>query len=338
MIIIMNPSSTSEHISRIVKLLDAMGVCGCPIQGTSPQIVEILDGSRSLDLSRLKGEPMVDQVLDQASPMLAAGRKPGDRTIEVPLGPDAVVGGNRLAVIAGPCSVESESQLLEIACAVKESGAVALRGGAYKPRTSPYSFQGHGESGLELLALARERTGLAVVTEVMRCEHVPLVAKYADVLQIGSRHMHDAHLLSEVGRQRKPVLLKRGWSATLEEFLFAAEYIMLQGNHHVILCERGIRTHETYVRNTLALSIVPEIKRISRLPIIVDPSHGTGRRHLVAPMSNAAIACGADGLIIEVHLDPDHAWSDGPQCLDAGQFRWLMDGLKPFASACRREP
>ena len=186
------------------------------------------------------------------------------------------------------------------------------------------------------MGLSAERTGLPVVTEVMRCEHIPLVARYADVLQIGSRHMHDTHLLAEAGRQDKPVLLKHGWSATLEEFLFAAEYIMLQGNHNVILCERGIRTHETYVRNTLALSIVPEIKRISRLPIIVDPSHGTGRRHLVAPMSNAAVACGADGLLIEVHPDPDHAWSDGPQCLDVNQFRSLMKDLRPFASACRR--
>lgn len=336
MIIIMNPSSTSEHVVRIVELLDAMGVCGCPIQGTAPRIVEILDGSRSLDLSKLKVEPMVDRIVDQASPILAADRQPGQRTIEVPIGSNATVGGQRLAVIAGPCSVESETQLLEIAFAVKEAGAVALRGGAFKPRTSPYSFQGHGERGLELLARARERTGLPVVTEVMRCEHVPLVAKYADVLQIGSRHMHDTHLLTEVGRQDKPVLLKRGWSATLEEFLFAAEYIMLQGNRNVILCERGIRTHETYVRNTLALSVVPEIKRISRLPIIVDPSHGTGRRHLVAPMSNAAVACGADGLLIEVHPDPEHAWSDGPQCLDVNQFRRLIEELEPFASACRR--
>lgn len=336
MIVIMKPDSRKEHADHVISLLDGMGLSSCLIESAEPKVVEVLGIAGSFNNRGLENAPMVDKVLPEAGPLLAASRRPGEETFQVPLGARATVGGTKLAVIAGPCSVESETQLLEIACAVKEAGAVALRGGAFKPRTSPYSFQGHGERGLELLAQARERTGLPVVTEVMRCEHVPLVAKYADVLQIGSRHMHDTHLLTEVGRQDKPVLLKRGWSATLEEFLFAAEYIMLQGNHNVIMCERGIRTHETYVRNTLALSVVPEIKRISRLPIIVDPSHGTGRRHLVAPMSNAAVACGADGLLIEVHPDPEHAWSDGPQCLDADQFRRLIEELKPFASACRR--
>ena len=214
---------------------------------------------------------------------------------------------------------------------------MALRGGAFKPRTSPYSFQGHGERGLELLARAGEETGLAVVTEVMRCDHVDLVARYADVLQVGSRSMHNTHLLAAVGRQSKPILLKRGWCATLEEFLLAAEYVMLEGNRNVILCERGIRTHETYVRNTLALAIVPEIKRVSRLPIIVDPSHGTGQSHLVTPMSNAAIACGADGLLVEVHHSPPQAWTDGQQSLDLEQFRSFMKGLKAFAAAADRE-
>jgi 3-deoxy-7-phosphoheptulonate synthase len=240
-------------------------------------------------------------------------------------------------VIAGPCSVESLSELLSTAAAVKEAGAVALRGGAFKPRTSPYSFQGLGERGLEMLARAREETGLAIVTEVMRCEHVDLVAQYADVLQVGSRSMHNSQLLACVGRQNKPVLLKRGWSATLREFLLAAEYVMLEGNRQVILCERGIRTHETYVRNTLALAIVPEIKRLSVLPIIVDPSHGTGRIHLVAPMCNAAVACGADGLLVEVHGAPERAWSDSRQSLDHEQFRSLMSALAPFANAANRD-
>jgi len=272
-------------------------------------------------------------VLDKADPIRAMKRHPGEPTREIPLGTSGTIGGREIAVIAGPCSVESRNQVMEIAAAVKEAGCTALRGGAFKPRTSPYSFQGLGEEGLELLALAREATGLAIVTEVMTPEDADLVAKYADVFQVGSRSMHVTPILTAVGRQRKPVLLKRGWSATLSEFLLAAEYIMKLGNEDVILCERGIRTHETFTRNTLALAVVPEVKRISTLPIVVDPSHGTGRRHLVAPMSNAAVACGADGLIIEVHRDPDNAWTDGEQSLDFQQLRELTAGLRPFAEA-----
>ncbi len=334
MLVVMSPRSTQEHVDHVVRLLDGMGVGGCVIEKGRQKFVEVVADGARVDRTAL---PMIDRVLDQAGPILAAGRQPGDRTSIIPLGARASVGGRKLGIIAGPCSVESRDQLLEIAAAVKEAGAAGLRGGAFKPRTSPYSFQGLGERGLEMLALAREQTGLAIVTEVMRCEHVELVARYADVLQVGSRNMHNTHLLSAVGRQGKPVLLKRGWSATLEEFLLAAEYVMLEGNRQVILCERGIRTHETYVRNTLALAVVPEVKRISTLPIIVDPSHGTGRRHLVTPMSNAAIACGADGLLIEVHHTPDRAWSDGDQSLGLDQFHALMIGLKPFAEACHRE-
>jgi 3-deoxy-7-phosphoheptulonate synthase len=337
MIVVMNSHSSPEHLDQVIKLLDQMGLNHAVIDGASRKVVEVLGGNGRIDPAVLENAPMVDRVLNKPQPFLAAGRRPDERTREVPLGVQATIGGAKLGIIAGPCSVETQSQLLEIAAAVKEAGAVGLRGGAFKPRTSPYSFQGHGERGLEMLALAREQTGLAVVTEVMRCEHVELVARYADVLQIGSRSMHDTHLLSAAGRQSKPVLLKRGWSATLDEFLLAAEYIMLEGNHNVILCERGIRTHETFTRNTLSLAVVPEIKRISTLPIIVDPSHGTGRNHLVAPMSNAAIACGADGLIIEVHPTPSAAWTDGSQSLDPDQFRSLMDSLKPFAAAARRD-
>ncbi len=292
---------------------------------------------REVMTNLLEDTPTVEHTGSGDEPVLAAGRGPGDCTVEIPLGSRATIGGRKLGIIAGPCSVESEGQLLEIAAAVKVAGAVALRGGAFKPRTSPYAFQGHGERGLQMLARAREQTGLAVVTEVMRCDQVELVARYADVLQVGSRNMHNTQLLAAVGRQPKPVLLKRGWCATLREFLLAAEYIMLEGNSNVILCERGVRTHEDYVRNTLALAVVPEIKRRSTLPIIADPSHGTGRRHLVAPMSNAAIACGADGLIIEVHCSPDEAWSDGSQSLHLAQFHTLMKGLEPFAQACARE-
>jgi 3-deoxy-7-phosphoheptulonate synthase len=280
---------------------------------------------------------MVDRLLDRGQPLLAACRQPGDRTAEVPLGAHARIGGRKLGIIAGPCSVESQQQLLEIAGAVKEAGATGLRGGVFKPRTCPYSFQGIGEPGLEMLARAREETGLAIVTEVMCPEQVELVSRYADVLQVGSRSMHSSPLLTAVGRQEKPVLLKRGWCATLEELLLAAEYIMHAGNRQVILCERGIRSLEEYVRNTLALAVVAEVKQRSTLPIIVDPSHGTGRSHLVTPMSYAAVACGADGLLIEAHIDPAAAWSDGEQSLDLDQFRTLMRGLKAFAEAADRE-
>jgi 3-deoxy-7-phosphoheptulonate synthase len=338
MIVVMKPDSGKEHADHVISLLDGMGLSSCLIESAERNVVEVLGIAGSFDNLGLENAPMVDKVLPEAGPLLAASRRPGEETFQVPLGARATVGSTKLAVIAGPCSVESRAQLLEIAAAVRQAGAVALRGGAFKPRTSPYSFQGHGEKALEWLALAREETGLAVVTEVLSCAHVEMVARYADVLQVGSRNMHHAPLLRAVGQQEKPVLLKRGWSATLEEFLLAAEYIMVEGNHNVILCERGIRTHETYVRNTLALAVVPEIKRVSQLPIIVDPSHGTGRNHLVTPMSNASIACGADGLIIEVHGKPSEAWSDGEQSLDLGQFRLLMQGLRPFAAASGREP
>ena len=337
MIVVMKTASTTEHVNYIVNLLNQMGLSGWVIEGNPQKMIEVLGVNGQADRALLEDAPMVDRVLEEAKPILAASRQPGEKTLEILLGSAASIGARKLGIIAGPCSVESEGQLLEIAAAVKEAGAVALRGGAFKPRTSPYSFQGHGERGLELLARAREETGLAVVTEVMRCDHVDRVARYADVLQVGSRSMHNTHLLAAVGRQSKPILLKRGWCATLEEFLLAAEYIMLEGNRNVILCERGIRTHETYVRNTLALAIVPEIKRVSRLPIIVDPSHGTGQSHLVTPMSNAAIACGADGLLVEVHHNPPQAWIDGQQSLDLEQFRSFMKGLKAFAAAADRE-
>ncbi len=337
MIVVMNPNSSREQIDHVVQALHAMGASGHVIRSAERSVIELLETGPCLDRARLAILPMVDQVLEQPVPILATGRKPDEQTREVPLGARAVVGGPRLAVIAGPCSVESTDRLVEIAAAVADAGATGLRGGAFKPRSSPYTFQGHEERGLEMLARAREKTGLAVVTEVMCPEHVERAQPYADVLQVGSRNMHNTPLLQAVGAQRKPVLLKRGWSATLEEFLLAAEYILAAGNPNVILCERGIRTHEEYVRNTLALAIVPEIKRISRLPIIVDPSHGTGRAHLVPPMSSAAIACGADGLLVEVHTAPSQAWSDGAQTLDLDQFRRLMAHLKSLAPVCGRE-
>ncbi len=336
MIVVMNPRSTDEDVGRVVKLLNAMGTSNCIIESPGRRMVEVMSFSERFDRSLLEKAPMVEKVVDKAEPLLAADRKPHEETHTVPLGTGAVGGGAKLAIIAGPCSVETQSQLLEIAAAVKEAGAAGLRGGAFKPRTSPYSFQGLGEPALKMLARAREETGLAIVTEVMCEEHLELVRQYADVLQVGSRNMHNSRLLLAVGQQDKPVLLKRGWSATLEEFLQAAEYVMQAGNRNIILCERGIRTHETYVRNTLALAAVPELKCRSRLPVIVDPSHGTGRSHLVSPMSCAAAACGADGLLVEVHHDPSRAWTDGGQSIDLEAFRALMHRLGLIAEACDR--
>jgi 3-deoxy-7-phosphoheptulonate synthase len=246
------------------------------------------------------------------------------------------LGSQRIGVVAGPCAVESRAQLLETAHAVKEAGAIGLRGGAFKPRTSPYSFQGLGEEGLEYLAEAREETGLAVVTEVMSIGHVELVGRYADVIQIGARNMHNFMLLSAAGKAARPVLLKRGWAATMDELLLAAEYIIAAGNEQVILCERGIRTFEEHTRNTLSLATVPALKQVTHLPVMVDPSHGTGHAYLVAPMCRAAVACGADGLLVEVHPDPEHAESDGAQSLTPEAFARVMAEVARLAEAVGR--
>jgi 3-deoxy-7-phosphoheptulonate synthase len=260
--------------------------------------------------------------------------KPDNTIVEV----DGVrIGGGEIAIMAGPCSVESEEQLVSAARAVKASGAKILRGGAFKPRTSPYSFRGLEEEGLKLLALARQETGLPVVTEIMDPRQLDLICRYADILQLGSRNMQNFSLLEEVGRCRKPVLLKRGMSSTVEELLFAAEYVMQGGNSSVMLCERGIRTFETSCRNTMDLNVVPLLKRISHLPVIVDPSHGTGHWWMVPPLSKAAIAAGADGLLIEVHCDPQNALSDGPQTLRPDRFDQMMRELRLVALAVGAE-
>ena len=262
--------------------------------------------------------------------------KTGDDENRVVTVGDLEVGSDLFVVVAGPCSVESREQILDVAREVKRAGAHMLRGGAFKPRTSPYSFQGLGVEGLKLLAEAREETGLPVVTEVMAPEHVRVVSEYADVLQVGARNMQNFPLLREVGRCRKPVLLKRGLWATVEEWLYAAEYIMVEGNLDVILCERGIRTFEKTTRNTLDLSAVALLKRVSPLPVIVDPSHGTGVRELVPPMARASAAAGADGIMVEVHPRPEEALSDGPQSLRFEEFRRLMEGLRPVVEAVGR--
>lgn len=339
MIVVMKQGATKSEIDHVVSLIKEMGLKDQVITGTERTVVACLGNDRLKDKSHLEIAPGVEKVVPILAPYKMASKEVSRERTVVPLGGTlgGSVGGKRVGVIGGPCSVESKSQLLEVAHAVKEKGAVALRGGAFKPRTSPYSFQGMGEKGLEILALAREETGLGVVTEVMAVDQVALVAKYADVLQVGARNMQNFNLLNAVGEARKPVLLKRGLSSTLEEFLLAAEYILARGNSQVILCERGIRTYEEYVRNTLALAAVPELQRVSHLPVVVDPSQGTGKSHLVEPMCKAAVAAGADGLIIEVHADPEHAVTDGAQSITPAQFDSMMKSIKRIAAAVDRE-
>jgi 3-deoxy-7-phosphoheptulonate synthase len=341
MIVVMKQGSPASAIAHVVKLVREMGLKEHVIVGSEQTVVAVIGDDRFKDRSVLESVEGVERVVPILAPYKMASRQiKRDRTV-VPLfvgrpsGPS--IGGTKVGIIAGPCSVESKSQVLEIAHAVKEKGAIGLRGGAFKPRTNPYSFQGLAEKGLELLALAREATGLAVVTEVMAVEQVKLVADYADVLQVGARNMQNFNLLNAVGEQSKPVLLKRGMSATLEEFLLAAEYIMAKGNPHVILCERGIRTFEDYVRNTLPIASVPELHRVSHLPVVVDPSQGTGKSHLVDAMCRASVAAGADGLIIEVHNDPEHAMTDGAQSITPAQFGTMMSSIRRIAEAVDRE-
>jgi len=344
MIVVMKPGSTARQIEHVVKLVREMGLKDHVIVGTERTVVAVIGNDRFKDRTAFESVDGVDRVVPILAPYKMASKEiKKERSVIAlmqrgqagPAVPQA--GGKKVAIIGGPCSVESKSQLVEIAHAVREAGAVGLRGGAFKPRTNPYSFQGMAEEGLKLLALAREQTGLAVVTEVMAVEQVELVARYADVLQVGARNMQNFNLLSAVGEQSKPVLLKRGMSATLEEFLLAAEYILSRGNQNVILCERGIRTYEEYVRNTLALAAVPELHRVSHLPVIVDPSQGTGKSYLVDSMCRAAVAAGADGLIVEVHNDPEHALTDGAQSITPPQFGEMMSAVRRIAAAVDRE-
>ena len=331
MIVVMKPGASQEQIDHVIQLVRLAGLKDHPIYGTELTVIACIGDKRNLDMSAIENASGVDRTMPILSPYKRASVEVQVEPTVVPLGTAGRIGGSHFGAIAGPCSVEDRKCLLEVAHAVKEAGAIALRGGAFKPRTDPYSFQGLGESGLELLAQAAEETGLAVVTEVMSLEQVDLVVKYADVLQVGTRNMHNFNLLQRVGRCSKPVLLKRGWSATLDEFLLAAEYILNGGNKNVILCERGIRTSETYVRNTLALSIVPAVKRQSHLPIIVDPSHGTGHAYMVPAMCRAAMAAGADGVIVEVHPDPEHALTDGAQSITPETFADTMRDLRRIA-------
>lgn len=336
MIIVMQKGTGEEEIQKVSSQLEFMGFLTHVVRGTEKTIIGAVgDKSRLLNVSP-EALPFVEKVIPILAPYKLASRefKPDDTTITIG---DVTIGGNEIQVMAGPCAVESLDQLLEAAQLVKEAGARILRGGAYKPRTSPYAFQGLGRQGLEYLALAREKTGLLVVTEVMEPQSVDLVAEYADILQIGARNMQNYSLLREVANCHKPVMLKRGPSATIEEWILAAEYILAAGNPQVILCERGIRTFETtHTRNTLDLSAVPVIKHLTHLPIVVDPSHGTGKWRWVQSMAKAAVAAGADALIIEVHPNPGEALCDGPQSLSPENFHNLMSGLAPLAHAVGR--
>jgi len=289
----------------------------------------------AVDWNKVKSWPAVESVKPIELPFELASREfhPADTVFSVGR---CAIGSEQLVLMAGPCSIEGEEQAFTIAAAVAKAGATVMRGGAYKPRTSPYSFQGLGEEGLKILRRAADAHGLAVVSEVMDPDHVEQVARYADIVQVGARNMQNPSLLREVARAQKPVLLKRGMAATIEEWLMSAEHVLANGNGQVILCERGIRTFENYTRNTLDLNAIPVIKELSHLPVIVDPSHGTGRRDMVAPMARAAIAAGADGLLVEVHHDPDHALSDGPQSLVPAQFEELVQQIRAIAGVVAR--
>ena len=329
MIIVM-ASREREDVDRVIERIEELGYRAHVIEGVERTVIGAVGDERGkARLQSLESMPGVESVVPILRPFKLAGRelKEDDTVIEV--GP-ARIGGDAFCVMAGPCSVESREQIIETARIVKDAGATVLRGGAYKPRTSPYSFQGLEEEGLHLLQEASAAAGIPFVTEVMTPEQVPLVAEHADILQIGARNMQNYGLLKEVGRAKRPVFLKRGMMSTLNELLMSAEYIMSEGNKNVILCERGIRTFETETRNTLDLSAVPVLKRVTHLPVVIDPSHGTGKWRLVTPMARAAVAAGADGLMIEVHPRPDEAFSDGPQSLKPEKFQRLMDEIAPL--------
>lgn len=330
MIIVMNPKCSEREVAHVKNELTRQGLGTHLSQGETFCIIGVVGETRSLDSNKLLTFDGVDKILKVEEPFKKANRlfKPEDSVIDVN---GTLVGGNHLGIMAGPCSVESEEQIIEIAKSVKASGANFLRGGAFKPRTSPYSFQGLELEGLKLLKRAKEETGLSIVTEIMSTDYIDEFVRDVDVIQVGARNMQNFDLLKQLGKTNKPILLKRGLSSTIEEWLMSAEYIMAGGNENVILCERGIRTFEPYTRNTLDLSAIPVIKKLSHLPIIIDPSHAGGYWYLVEPMAKAAIAAGADGLMIEVHNDPQHALSDGQQSLKPELFDKVMQKVKVLA-------
>ncbi len=335
MIIVLRPRATDEEIAQVCRRIEALGLTPHLSRGVERTIIGAIGDERILLDKAIEALPMVEKVLPILKPYKLASRDfhPENTVVSVD---GVLVGDRRLAVIAGPCSVESREMLLSVAKEVQVAGAHLLRGGAFKPRTSPYAFQGLGEEALRYLAEAKRETGMPVVTELMDPRETQLVLQYADVIQVGARNMQNFRLLKELGMQKTPVLLKRGMSSTIRELLMSAEYIMSEGNYNVILCERGIRTFEDATRNTLDLSAVPVLKQLTHLPVVVDPSHGTGKWDLVVPMALAAVAAGADGIMVEVHPRPEEALSDGPQALLPSRFRRLMADLRKVAEAVGR--
>ncbi len=336
MIVVMKPNSTEAMIQNMVQRVEGLGLKAHVIVGTERTVIAAIGDKRDEQKEMLAACDEVEQIVPILAPYKVASLEAKPEPTVVELGKFAS-GGPNIGIIAGPCSVESEEQIMESARRVRDAGATALRGGAFKPRTSPYAFQGMKEEGLKLLAAAREETGLVVVTEVMSPDQVELVANYADVLQIGARNMQNYNLLQAVGETNRAVLLKRGMAATMDEFLLAAEYILDQGNQNVMLCERGVRTFESHTRFTLPLASVPYLHQKTHLPVIIDPSHGTGHAPLVPPMCTAAIAAGCDGLIVEVHPDPSKAMSDGPQSLTPDVFSEAMEQCRKVATALDRQ-
>jgi 3-deoxy-7-phosphoheptulonate synthase len=339
MLVVMQSHATDEQVRAVCERIESLGFKALPVPGAGRTAVCITGNSGAVDLGTLESMPGVIECIAVSKPYKLVSRdvKPENTIVRVPtpLG-DVAFGGTDVGMVAGPCAIETREQAFTVAKQVKAAGARLFRGGAYKPRTSPYSFQGLGEAGLEIMADVRKEFGLGIITEAIDHESLDLVAEYADVIQIGARNMQNFSLLKRAGRAKKPVLLKRGMSATLDEFLMAGEYLMSEGNYAVILCERGVRTFSDFTRNTLDLAVVPAVQKRSHLPIVVDPSHGTGRRNKVLPLSRAAVAVGADGLLVEVHHDPDRALSDGPQSILPAEFEQLIREVRQIAAVLGR--
>lgn len=339
MLVVMNTQATPEQVKAVCEHIEQLGFRAHPLPGAQRTAIGITGNQGQVDRGNLEFLPGVAEVIAVSKPYKLASRdvKQEDTIIRFP-GTDAVIGGGlAIAIVAGPCSIETRDQAFAIADKVAAAGAQFFRGGAFKPRTSPYAFQGLGLEALQIMAEVRERTGMRIITEAIDAETLEMVVEYSDVIQIGARNMQNFSLLKKAGKTRKPVLVKRGMSATLDEFLMAAEYVMSEGNYQVILCERGVRTFADHTRNTLDLSIVPAVQRLSHLPILVDPSHGTGKRNKVVPMARAAVAVGADGVMVEVHHEPEKALSDGPQSIYPEQFETMMDELEQIAAVLHRQ-
>jgi 3-deoxy-7-phosphoheptulonate synthase len=339
MLVVMQTHATEEQIREVCKRIESLGLKAHAMPGSIRTAIGITGNKGAIDLGILESLPGVVECIPVSKPYKLVSRdtKEEDSILRIPTpSGEVIVGGDKIALVAGPCAVETEEQCLTIAERLKKSGVRLFRGGAYKPRTSPYSFQGLGEEGLKILSKVRAIHGFGIVTEAIDNESLDLVEEYADVIQIGARNMQNFSLLKRAGRAKKPVLLKRGMSATLDEFLMAAEYVLSEGNYNVMLCERGVRTFSDFSRNTLDLAVVPAVKKRSHLPIFVDPSHGTGKRHKVLPLSRAAVAVGADGLLIEVHHEPDKALSDGMQSLLPEEFIALADEMRQIAAVLHR--